>query len=283
MKKTHKIYFSVSILAIISLSMALIFSIQNNPDNYRFKQKMKDLNDQVEAYETILEADRLFYEEKKVDKAMDLLQKLISNNKEVEVVEAKIKGYKMYLEALEISKQNKLPIKDNYLTDYHKFNKMIDSLNKISTRTQDSLLNKITDLKEQLIQSKKLSTGKENIQVISFKGVRGNKIHYIGEVKDNKANGNGIGIWVTGSVYKGEWKNNIRHGQGFHEWPDGEKFEGTYVDGKRKGFGKYYWPNGERYEGQWVDDKRNGKGTLFDPDGNIRFEGNWTDDKPVKK
>lgn len=122
---------------------------------------------------------------------------------------------------------------------------------------------------------------KEKVKVISFAGQKGATVHYMGEVVDGKANGGGIGIWTTGSVYRGEWRNNLRHGKGSFQWKDGERYEGNYVDGKREGEGTYYWPSGERYEGQWVADQRTGQGTLFDLDGNVRYKGEWLNDVPA--
>ena len=283
MRTSTKIYIVVSLITIISLGIAIFLMNRSNPDSKIYKQRMQDFETKVEFYESILEADVLFYEKNKPNEAIELLKSLDTHEIDVDIVNTKIKSYQKFNQAIFQANQNRVEKPIDSEKEFSVLQKKMDSMSVLNRKFRDSLSNQITDLKEQLIQNKKISAGKDNIQVISFKGVRGNKIHYIGEVKDNKANGNGIGIWVTGSVYKGEWKNNIRHGQGFHEWPDGEKFDGTYVDGKRKGFGKYYWPNGERYEGQWVDDKRNGKGILFDPDGNIRFEGNWADDKPLKK
>ncbi|MFN3528488.1 MAG: MORN repeat-containing protein [Bacteroidia bacterium] len=124
---------------------------------------------------------------------------------------------------------------------------------------------------------------KERVKVISFPGSKGATVHYMGEVVDGKANGGGIGIWTTGSIYRGEWRNNLRHGKGSFSWKDGERYEGTYVDGRREGEGTYYWPSGERYEGMWMSDQRNGQETLFDLDGNVRYKGEWKDDKPVTK
>lgn len=122
---------------------------------------------------------------------------------------------------------------------------------------------------------------KEKVKVISFAGQKGATVHYLGEVIDGQANGGGIGIWTTGSVYRGEWRNNLRHGKGSFQWKDGERYEGNYVDGKREGEGTYYWPSGERYEGQWVADQRTGQGTLFDLDGNVRYKGEWLNDVPA--
>lgn len=158
----------------------------------------------------------------------------------------------------------------------------IDSLQREVALAGEANLNEIVRLKEELaIQENKLNR-KETVQVISFPGTKGAKIHYLGEVKDGKANGGGIGIWTTGSVYKGNWKDNLRHGKGTYEWADGQKYDGEYQNGKRDGFGSYLWPSGERYEGDWKNDRRNGKGVFYDPDGNIKFDGIWEDDKPLK-
>lgn len=158
----------------------------------------------------------------------------------------------------------------------------IDSLMSEQSTTVDSLRTKIADLSEGIAQREKDLSKKDRVKVISFIGNKGVKIHYLGEVIDGKANGGGVGIWATGSIYKGQWKDNLRHGQGTYEWADGEKYEGEYLEGRREGTGTYYWPSGERYKGDWKNDKRNGAGTLYDQDGNIRFEGNWEDDKPLK-
>lgn len=142
---------------------------------------------------------------------------------------------------------------------------------------------KISSLSNELISKNSDQKKNQNVQVISFKNSNGKTIHYLGEISNNKANGGGVGIWNTGSIYRGEWKNNMRQGKGTYEWNDGQKYIGEYNEDKREGEGTYYWPSGERYEGEWKDDKRNGYGILYDIDGNIRFEGGWKDDKPVTK
>lgn len=151
-------------------------------------------------------------------------------------------------------------------------NARVDSLDAVVESLRASVKTKEAELKKQ-----------DKVKVISFPGAKGAIVHYMGEVVEGKANGGGIGIWTTGSVYRGEWKNNLRHGKGTFEWADGERYEGDYTEGRREGEGTYYWPSGERYEGQYVDDRRNGQGTLYDLDGNIRYEGMWKDDKPLTK
>lgn len=160
------------------------------------------------------------------------------------------------------------------------------TLDSISTlyNTRVESLDAVVETLRATVKSKEAELKKQNkVKVISFPGAKGAVVHYMGEVVDAKANGGGIGIWTTGSVYRGEWKDNLRHGKGTFEWADGERYEGDYLEGRREGDGTYYWPSGERYEGQWLSDRRTGQGTLFDLDGNVRYEGAWKDDKPLTK
>jgi hypothetical protein len=157
----------------------------------------------------------------------------------------------------------------------------LDSTHAAHWQHADSLKSLIARAHEEIRKKDKALQKEQRVQVISFLGSKGATIHYLGEVVDGKANGGGVGIWSTGSLYRGDWRNNLRHGKGSFEWADGEKYSGEYVDGKREGEGTYTWPSGERYEGQWMNDRRNGEGILYDLDGNKRYDGPWKDDKPV--
>lgn len=140
----------------------------------------------------------------------------------------------------------------------------------------DELTKEIKDKNNELLKNNKVKT-------LSFTNEKGDLIYYLGETQEGKANGGGVGIWKTGSIYKGEWKDNKRHGEGTYEWSDGHKYIGEFENDKRQGEGKYIWPSGERYEGEWKDGKRNGYGILYDKDGNIQFEGRWNNDKILEK
>jgi len=163
----------------------------------------------------------------------------------------------------------------------------IDSLQKANTRLRsanadiDSIQNLVDDLNNQLEIKNAELRKKGSVQVLSFKKDKNITVHYLGEIKNGKANGGGTGIWSTGSMYRGSWKDNNRHGEGTFEWVDGVKYTGTYKDDKRHGEGTYSWPSGERYEGDWKNDVREGYGILYDQDGNIRYKGNWQNDKPA--
>jgi hypothetical protein len=154
-----------------------------------------------------------------------------------------------------------------------------DSLMQYMNKTISEYDEKISEMKATIREKDKKLTVQDRIRVISFTTSKGAKIHYLGEVDDNKANGGGVGIWSTGSLYRGQWKDNLRHGKGHYEWPNGHIYDGEYLNDKREGQGVYLWPSGEKYDGEWKDDKRNGFGTLYDMDGNIQFEGQWENDK----
>ncbi len=140
----------------------------------------------------------------------------------------------------------------------------------------DSLKNVIASQKQQLNK-------RDRIRVITFKTDNGNLVHYLGEVSNDKANGNGVGIWSTGSIYRGEWKDNKRHGEGEFTWADGDSYKGDFFEGKVEGTGTYSWRSGEKYVGEFSNSRRNGQGILYDPDGNVSFEGLWKNDKPQTK
>jgi len=284
MKNLQKISLVLALLIIGFLSYKL----------YYLNKKIKLLNQNDNTSELVLDKLKMFEVLTKADsltsigqyeKAKELLENATFNKEDMSsYTSLRINLLNEYLSSPKELNVNMDTVSDEIKQIMKVMKFKNDSLVKLNRKTSDSLFGQITQLREQLLNTKvQPQMGDEKVQVITFKGLKGTKIHYLGEVKGGKANGNGVGIWITGSVYKGEWRNNIRHGQGIYEWADGERYEGTYVDGKRQGFGKYYWPNGERYEGQWLDDRRNGKGILFDPDSNIKYEGEWREDKPHKK
>ena len=123
---------------------------------------------------------------------------------------------------------------------------------------------------------------RESGEYLTFSSERNNKVYYVGQVKNGKANGTGVALWNTGSRYEGTWKDNKRHGKGVFYWLDGERYEGEYDAGKRHGYGSYYWPNGEKYVGGWVNDQRSGEGTFYGEDGEIIASGIWENDELTK-
>jgi uncharacterized protein YxeA len=143
----------------------------------------------------------------------------------------------------------------------------------------DSLSFALDKAQMQLKSIKKQMMEKAFGEYITFKSTKGNRLHYVGEVKNKMANGLGIAILDSGSRYEGDWKNNMRHGQGTFYWIDGEHYEGSYKNDQRSGKGTYFWTNGEKYVGDWEDDQRNGRGIFYGKNGKVITSGIWKDDK----
>lgn len=243
---------------------------------------------ELEAYEALLQTDQALLFESDWEELRVQLEAQM--NQAPEGIRSSIERRLSYInEALseQRSEDAQLSRKDqlirNQRSNLERLEFELDSLYKAKSNGLDSLNVLIVELKNELKAKANELMKQEKVKVISFAGVKGSTIHYMGEVENGKANGGGIGIWTTGSVYRGEWKDNLRHGKGAFEWADGERYEGDYIEGRREGDGVYYWPSGERYEGQWKNDRRTGSGILYDLDGNIRYDGMWKDDKPLSK
>ena len=55
---------------------------------------------------------------------------------------------------------------------------------------------------------------------------------YVGEHKNNKANGQGVITYADGDKYVGMFKDDKSHGQGTYTWADGTVEEGIWKDGE---------------------------------------------------
>ncbi len=121
---------------------------------------------------------------------------------------------------------------------------------------------------------------KKSRGLIEFSSSKNDAVTYLGDLQNGKANGNGYGLWTSGSRYDGQWKDNMRNGNGIFLWADGEKYEGEYQNDQRHGYGVYIAKAG-RYEGQWREDMRHGEGKLYEANGKFKLEGVWEKDKLV--
>ena len=149
-------------------------------------------------------------------------------------------------------------------------------------RQFDSLSFVLEKTKVRLARMERQLQKKSFGEYLTFTSSKGSLMHYVGEVKNKKANGHGLALLDTGSRYEGEWKDNQRHGKGTFYWPDGQHYVGNYVNDKRHGQGTYYWPNGEKYTGAWKDDRRSGEGIFYGKDGKIIANGVWQEDELVQ-
>jgi hypothetical protein len=168
---------------------------------------------------------------------------------------------------------------------------------KVNQVTETSPLNLQPEIKD--LGEVELPEPKQNLKEIEFNSAnveklrntepflnlissKGKQFEYLGDIENQKANGYGIGIYESGSIYKGYWKDNQRHGKGIFTWKDGERYDGHYAADLRHGEGTYIWKNGEKYTGEWKEDQRHGKGTIFKKNGKIKNSGVWEADKLIK-
>ncbi|WP_107037599.1 MORN repeat-containing protein [Brumimicrobium mesophilum] len=164
---------------------------------------------------------------------------------------------------------------DNATHDKDSLLSKIELLETIYSTGIVKLENEIRNLQLINVEKEEQLANKVEKEMLTFVNGNGNSIFYLGEVKNEKANGFGIGIFNTGGVYKGDWKNNKRHGKGSYNWKDGHRYIGEYINDEREGQGTYMWENGEKYVGGWKSNKRNGIGILYNKNGKIIYEGNW--------
>ena len=101
---------------------------------------------------------------------------------------------------------------------------------------------------------------------------------YVGKFRDNKFNGQGTYTFVEGIKYVGEYRDNKRHGQFTVTYASGDKFVGEFRDGKKNGQGTHTSASGNRYVGEYRDGKRNGQFTVTFASGD-KFVGEFRDDK----
>ncbi|MDO5509200.1 MAG: hypothetical protein Q4F57_00755 [Weeksellaceae bacterium] len=123
---------------------------------------------------------------------------------------------------------------------------------------------------------------KNTVSSLTFVSTKNVLIEYEGEIRNDKANGQGVGKFESGSIYEGNWKDNMRHGRGTFTWEDGASYTGEFVKDVREGQGTYHFTNGDVYVGKWENDRRHGPGVYKNKQGKILYEGEWKNDEFVK-
>ena len=76
---------------------------------------------------------------------------------------------------------------------------------------------------------------------------------YVGEHKDNKADGQGTYTFANGASYVGEFKDDLYNGQGTLTFADGASYVGEFKDDLYNGQGIYTFADGGVEEGIWKD------------------------------
>lgn len=298
MKKSPKnwmfkflIFLSIIVIAMMIGELFWIFDLKDRNKEQALEQQeqlssvnqeVEYLNDLAKAYEWYIRGEYskaldAFYqltaregheEDSSLFARIQRIEGLLNTEDTSNADQEKIQAFQYSINQLEVKIDSVIREKDSLLENWQQ---------KLAMNT-----NQIEQLEEELSRKQQSLQKEDHVKVISFTNSKGKVVHYLGEVDDQKANGGGVGIWNTGSIYRGDWKDNKRHGEGKFEWSDGHVYEGEYVDDKRNGQGTYSWPSGEKYVGEWSNDKRNGQGTLYDMDGNVQFEGKWLNDEIVK-
>ena len=102
-------------------------------------------------------------------------------------------------------------------------------------------------------------------------GDENNDNKYVGEIENNKPNGQGTITKPNGDKYVGEFRDGKFHGHGTFTWSNGDKYVGELKDNKRSGQGTYTSHDGTIHVGEWKDNKKNGRGRLTKPNGLEEF------------
>jgi len=275
-----KIKQTVAILVVaVAITGAIFFQIENRnlkEQLVRIKQEQSTLANELSDYEELVHIDSMLLKG-------DYDTALNSYNESLKFHEENKMGIPVRIalaEKLINTNQNNTPAPTATEEDLDsQANDMEPSAEEI--RKFDSINFTLEKTKVQLARLRRQLKAKSFGEYLKFKSKKGNQMHYVGQVKNGKANGVGIALLDSGSRYEGQWKNNERHGEGTFYWADGQYYVGTYNSDKRSGYGTYYWPNGEKYAGEWKEDKRQGTGKFFGSDGDMVTGGQWDDDELV--
>lgn len=268
------------LLLVLAVGIAIIYRHQTISLKQELAAKDAEsikVTEKLSQYEQLAEIDSMLLTGSYTDAAASYAQTMKTGNENRMAIPLRIALAEklMYLES-----SSRAPTLDGdkdrdslslQATTYAATAKQYDSLQFALQKTQV----KLSRLQQQLKQK---SFG----EYLQFKSNKGAQLHYVGQVKNGKANGFGIALLDTGSRYEGQWKNNQRHGEGTYYWADGQYYVGHYDKDKRNGQGTYYWPNGEKYTGEWKEDKRSGTGQFYGSDGDVMAKGEWNDDKLVE-
>jgi hypothetical protein len=288
-KNTYKVLFFLSFIGLVGLGILFVNLKMNKTTASNEVELMQiqldSINQNNQTLLDILAADDLLISQTNSKKALEQYQAIFKTANE-QLQSSVVKRIEYAKQVVASEKDDEIT-KINLRSQLANQQKLIDSLSEFSEDIAKSKEEKtalqasqLEDLEQKVAKLKNELARKDSKQVISFTNQNGNLIHYLGEVKDGKANGGGIGIWNTGSIYKGEWKNNMRHGNGEFKWADGQVYVGEFEKDIRSGEGSYSWPSGEKYVGEFENNRMNGQGILYDPDGNKKYEGKWKNDKP---
>lgn len=86
---------------------------------------------------------------------------------------------------------------------------------------------------------------------------------YVGELVNNKREGEGTLVFPGGGRYTGAFVNDCIQGNGHFSYCSGDVFEGSFDNFMKSGHGRLIYLNGDVYEGEFKEDLRNGTGKII--------------------
>ncbi|OJJ16007.1 hypothetical protein BKI52_35130 [marine bacterium AO1-C] len=295
MKKLSKtIIFSLLLLISISFSIFLFIQVRNLKSKLNSSQKKQVKTDTHHNSSSLLDhylaVDTLLAKGKYNEAQMaykKLLDKFPNNQELTQSIQLRIQNF---IKLDEMQKKLSIYEEKDAFRELSSKMRQIDSISKKLATVEQTYDNQLDSLNFALKKAKVLTESlkrqlinKRSSDYLSFTNKKGVKVYYVGNVKDKKANGQGVGLYKNGSRYEGTWKNNMHHGVGTLYWPDGEYYEGSFQLDQRQGLGTYHWPSGDRFVGEWKEDKRNGLGTFYKKNGKVVAKGIWKNNKFMRK
>ena len=273
------------LLVIATLAIASYYFFQNKQLELRLYQLQQDkvaLEEQRIQQERLLQIDSMVVIEENYQDAL-----LAYNDQLGQPIEDNYMGIELRValtkKLQQLHQENTMSSKEAAVSPSQDSLALADltDAGKRTLQQLDSIGFALEKTKVKLAKAQRQIQQKASGEYLTFKTSKGSQLHYVGQVKQGKANGYGVAILSTGSRYEGEWKDNQRHGQGSFYWPDGEYYVGTYRNDKRSGEGTYFWPNGEKFVGRWADDERTGEGVFYGKKGDVVASGLWEEDELV--
>lgn len=95
------------------------------------------------------------------------------------------------------------------------------------------------------------------------------RLKYVGEFKNDTADGRGMEELDDGSLYLGNYSQGIKHNYAKLFWGDGSIYIGDHVDCVKEGEGVYYAAGKGVYRGGWREDEMDGPGEYRYGDGSV--------------
>ena len=205
-------------IAIAALAIASYYFFKNTQLEQRLQQMEKDkvaLEQQQTQQERLLQIDSMVVVGENYQDAL-----LAYNDQLGQPIEDNYMGIELRVALTKklqrLQQENSLNSKEAEATPLQDSLALSDlaEAGKRTLQQLDSIGFALEKTKVKLARAQRQLQQKASGEYLTFKTSKGSQLHYVGQVKNGKANGYGVAILSTGSRYEGEWKDNHRHGQG---------------------------------------------------------------------